>query len=744
MRETSKHKTAAHQRVSRRDFLKFCSLLIGGVSLPRALVSTLEQSPGTPRRSPLPKQDSFQWQNQYLCKTIYPMREEKLRDFLLYTMEVDVWSKYKDKNIASMSGEVFAYQRDWETNAAVALEEYTFLRNYFLKEDVRADYSGFQPIDTAELDEINNLHAIFAQSWPKDIRGERSILDSIISRWEQHSQGIRNWLKWQKARHEAMDPAHPKYIPEGEQLNLKENTTLPMAEQEMVRLRAFLATYDRIEERKLDWYQRTKRDPNFKTPEAEYLTRFPPERQVTLRDIARWRVEEHKKHLSRKNQYELLDLINQRFQKEPQRFPPWLQYMVVHFSGMRYASAHGSWADPRDLLARLHAPLIEAEAQGLDDAEVENLCAEKIAAYGATGAAPKPALALAEEKEWRDQIGWYLPQCKSNNPRDRRQGLIALRKVEDAYALMRKSSEEALELLRALKNDLPVWAWNEIVRLTPLRVSEADSYDWEKPTPQQEEERASQENYPLRAILDAWQYTDPTAWREEHSRTLDLIVTRAVCNEVAEHCQHLRGRQPPGGLMPKPGWYAAMESDGSAPGAYFVRPTSEKDYTPGASIFWLRFVDYQPAAWQIAKWIVTRQKVGLLPDGNKNKKKIDKNQAWVYKINANITTRTRTIITPEKKKVVERQWLRWIHEATVMEVAETADGMMVFTFETALPDGKTSGTSTAGALKMPLKWHISDGAEDQFNRSFVGYAPPGELPAARLKEMLDWNKIFQV
>ena len=77
-----------------------------------------------------------------------------------------------------------------------------------------------------------------------------------------------------------------------------------------------------------------------------------------------------------------------------------------------------------------------------------------------------------------------------------------------------------------------------------------------------------------------------------------------------------------------------------------------------------------PSEWQIARWIETKQKVGLLPAEFKTKKA--KDGEWVYKF-GEVTTRSRTTITPDKQKVVENQWLRWIHEATVAEVAETAD-----------------------------------------------------------------------
>src|ERR1051326_6381130 len=91
---------------------------------------------------------------------------------------------------------------------------------------------------------------------------------------------------------------------------------------------------------------------------------------------------------------------------------------------------------------------------------------------------------------------------------------------------------------------------------------------------------------------------------------------------------------------------------------------------------------------------------------------------------------------PDKQQVFENQWLRWIHEATVAEVAETADGMMVLTFETDLPEGDKA-TSSVGLFKKSLKWHLSDGTEDQYNRSFVGYIPEGQVPVEHLKTMLD-------
>ncbi|MDO9301713.1 MAG: hypothetical protein Q7T89_10030 [Anaerolineales bacterium] len=690
----------------------------------------------------------FQWQNEILCKTIYPMREPKLRDFLVYYTEIDLWKQYKDKDIATLKPDVDAYTKAQEMAAITAYKSYSSLRDYFMQKDVRGYYLKLKPVDEAELTEINNFHALFIESWPKDIRGERSFVESQIQYWVNHRNMHREAVKSKKRRVENMDPAHPKRPVEMQELAAKENVTLPMAEQELDQLRAFLKTYDKIEQRKLAWYKLSKADPAFSTSEAEFLVQYKPQNPVTVRDIAVWKAEEYKSSLEKKNQYELLEEAYQRFKKEPKRFPFWLQYMAVHFSGMRYASAHGSWADPKDLLIRLGAADVDKKAKALDDAAVEKLCAEKIAAYEAGKGSNVPGLARAAEKEWKDKAAMHMLSVKANGPKTRRAGINALLVEEANYDIRSLSTEDALKKLEAMKNTFPKWAWKEIVKLTPLRINHVTDPNWEKLTPEEDAERNSQAAMEIRTLMDAWENYDSSAWRDEHGRTHELIVSRAVCNETAEHCQHIRGNLPPGGLTPKPKWYFTHEAENKLPGEirpFYTKPTSEKDYVQGASIFWLRFVDKEPNAWQIAKAVKTKSGVGLLPNVSAEKKKADPKSGttpWAYQ-QGDSATRSRTVENPETKvKVQQKQWLRWIHEATVAEIAETADGMTVITYETALPDGD-KGVSAIGVFKMPLEWHLSDGPEDTYNRAFVGYVPEGQAPLEHLKTMLDWNKILR-
>jgi hypothetical protein len=182
MRDSGDEEIEGILGVSRRDFLKLGSLMVGGLAVPRAFVRTIERAVPAQDSSSFTQPPYFQWQNEFLRKTIYPNREVKLRDFLIYYMEVDVWSKYKDKDVRTLTNELYAYKKDWEINAVAAQEEYTMMRDYFLKEDVRADYANFQPIDEEELKQINILHGLFAD-WPKDIRGERDFVGGIIVYW---------------------------------------------------------------------------------------------------------------------------------------------------------------------------------------------------------------------------------------------------------------------------------------------------------------------------------------------------------------------------------------------------------------------------------------------------------------------------------------------------------------------------------------------------------------------------------
>lgn len=685
----------------------------------------------------------FQWQNEILCKTIYPMRLQKLRDFLVFYKEVDLWAEYKNKDISTLKSEVDAYLKGIENARVEEFKKYSNLKTYFLTADVRSQFAKYKPIDETELAEIHRSHQIFISSWPKDIRGERPFLKMRIDSWLNHVKLIKDWINSRQRRLAAMVATHPNRPKEEQELRAKESVTLPMALDELDKMYEFDETYDKVEKPKFEWYRLSKGNPTFKPSEAEFLMTYKPSTPPTVRDVVRWKVEEYARSLEGKDQYQLLAEIRQRFDREPKRFPYWLQYMVVHFSGMRYASAHGSWADPKDLLVELRLSDLRKELLPLTDAQVEAKCKEKIAQYEGSGM-NKPRLATTTEKAWKDKVARHMLSVKASGPKTRRAGLTALSEEEVRYDFMTLTTDQALAKLEAMKNTFPKWAWKLIVRVTPLRVNHVTDENWEKLTPEEETARNAKESAALNKIISDWMTKHTVGWRDEHGRTEELIVSRAVCNETAEQLQHTRGNLPPGGLTPKAGWYVKLEKE--KPGSYYVKPKGAADYTPGASILWLRFVNSSspPNDWQIAHPIATKDGEGLLSQDllrRRPQPKKDASVPWTYQ-QGNVITRTRTTVAANKQRITETQWLRWIHEATVAEVAELADETYVYTFETSLPEDER-GTSCLGLFRNTLKWNLSDGTEDAYNRSFVGYTPEGQLPMVQLKSMLDWKKILR-
>jgi len=686
---------------------------------------------------------NFQWQNPILLKDIYPMRLQKLRDFLLYYKEADLWAEYKDKNISTLTADVKAYKDGMDAARAAEFRKYSDLKRYFMTKDVRGLFVKYKPIEEEALALIQKNHDLFSAAWPKDIRGERGFIRMRMGSFKTQMGFLRDRIRYLQRQLEGMPPEHPNRPKVEAEYKLRNESALPMVLDEMEKLRQFDETYDKIETPKLEWYKLTKADPNYKTAEEQFLLNYDPKIPVTVRDIVRLKVEQYAKSLESKDQYQLLADIRARFEKEPKRFPLWLQYMVIHFSGMRYKSAHGSWADPKDLLVRLRVDEVKKAQAKLSDADVAAKCAEKIAQY--EGTSPnKPALAKAAEKTWKDKVARHMQGVKANGPQSRRIGLAGLVEEEARYEFMTMTTDQALAKLEALKSKLPAWAWKWIVMLTPLRVRHVTAAGWETFTPAEDKIRFADQLYPL---FSKWASDNTGMWRPEHGRAQEVIVTRAVCNETGEHAQHLRGHLPPGGLTENAARYVKLAA-AKAPGAYFIHPTGPEHYTRGASIFWLRYVNSQPSPWQIPRPTQDSNGVGLAPAGSVGKRPKSgggKNAApipavpWEYKGGG--FTRSRTSLDAQKKRVTQNQWLRWIHEATVIEVADTADGAYVYTFETSLPDD-FRGTSCLGIFRNTLRWNLDDGSEDNYNRSFVGYAPEGQVPLGNIKPLMDWKRIL--
>jgi DNA-binding CsgD family transcriptional regulator len=659
----------------------------------------------------------FQWQNKNLRDTIYPFRDEKLRDFLRIYYEIQLMQSMGQKPVdQKIAQEILAERRRLENIIATAKAK-------------KAE-------NDAAIKAAQQQHRTLLSN-PDVRRLQFTILTqrNLLSAAENRMISLKRRRDW----YEQFAPEHPYFS----KWNLEHQASIPPYQEAKDKLETLekewnskLAPY----ENQVKALEETARQQKALGEEAAaQLAKLPPldkQGQVTLQATVRWEVLKYAATLEKMNHDQLLVEVIEFLQENRGRFPHWLIYMLIHFSGMRYQSSHGSWADPVDLLESLEVEAVRQQILNTPPPQIEVLCNQAI------GELTQQKTGISDARELR-KIDLKIQNLKNTFARTKElQNYLGDKKLAEVRQL---SPDQVLARLKTKQKELPDWAWKEIVMRTDLRL-EVKEPDWETLTPLQHKERWNSQTQHYRTIIDAWKNKDMTAWRKEHERTLNLIVTRAVCNEVSEHIHHLRGLIPAGGLTAKPNWY--LRAQAANPGkAFFKRPTSQADFVPGASILWLGWVDREPNAWQIAHPLAG---IELVPIPNREKKpkkahlKENKDSDWKYQLEGNRFVRS---TKPLIQKVIERpkesnkppkvrmvpgppvkNWLRWTHEAIVVDVKQLADGWYVLTYET----GKIG--LNLRPLYQLMGQHVWD--------VFVGYMPPGKPDDSRIKEMLDIRRLL--
>jgi hypothetical protein len=325
------------------------------------------------------------------------------------------------------------------------------------------------------------------------------------------------------------------------------------------------------------------------------------------------------------------------------------------------------------------------------------------------------------EREVEAQLGSKLKKVTAVE--DKARAALIEHELEKAFATLPKNEFDALWVLNKMheQGSLPVFVWREIVRKTPLKHDEAKA-DWETVTDEEKESKSRNDATTRRwiDIMKAWA-SDNTAWREKHAADLSLVPIQAVCNEIAEMSQHVRGVQSPGGIGQKAVWYAAPGS-----GASFAMLDTADQLKPGASLMFVEWSSTPPvepvhivrhdkgyALRNEDKVTITDglvdskdRKYSLLADGRVSRSRQEVSGSSIDP--AKIPPPTRTIT----------EWLQWKHEAVVVE-KDTLGRIIMF--ETG-PIGLRlrSIKDTVGA------WNI-----------YVGFAPGGNAPADVRKFLKD-------
>ncbi len=678
----------------------------------------------------------FSWQNPFLRASIYPFRNEKLRDFLLIYYECDLWKKSKNQPPDPVRAEEI--QHEYERLESIIAQA---------KLDIQHAQAALTVLDARYRQVLQSEPARLLQRQKNMLVSRRQEIEARMLPFERQ-------VDW----YQRFAPEHPylqKWEFELSRLAAPMQEVLDALSRVEQQIENLLADY-LTEQRKLQ--NQVKKAQEIIAQESGYLKQLPtlgPSGQVSSRILVQWDVAQFRRELELLEHDELVSKVVELFDAQKERFPIWLQYMVLHFSGMRYRSAHGSWADVKDLLEMLQIERLREENRASSEDEITAACSQ--------------ALELLNQERMRTtdraQVEWIDHQMMDLMSLNRRAALLKFntrREIERIHGL---SQEAALQMLKDIHaaDPFPDWVWAEIVSRTELRLEVQDE-NWEDLTEAQRQAKWRQENSRWRSIMNIWQNKDITGWRKQHWLTLSLIVSRAVCNEIAEHIQHLRGVKPAAGLTAKPTWYLNLMRK-SPESAFLRRAASAQDFLPGTSILFLGWTDRKPNPWQIA---LRLPGIDLLPEEMRPVKSVRKtivkrkgssgstSDTWTYHASGNEFYRTmrpfiRTQVPlPESKlKSLKKQgksdqeiramrkeklvrgeqiteWLRWTHEATVVEVVELTSGTFVLTFET----GKI-GVNLRPIGRLLNSWDI-----------LVGYTPAGSIPGARLVGMLDRKKIL--
>ena len=677
---------------------------------------------------------NFNWQNPTLRNIIYPFRIEKLIDILAFYYEIDLVKQYRSQSGSNPLIQAQIQKAEAELRAAsqaVNDQLYDLIQK---RQQVDKYFAGIIGDEKSRR---------FKQKYYLDREIDR--LENNLDDLHDRKEGLRKRLAWWPN-----DPERRRKI---KCQSIELNAPIRDLRRKLKPLKDLRALFDRQEQ----------------LPQVGSDS-------VTIENIMSWEIRAKRQEWEQLSHDQLLSKVIDLINADPDRYPEWLVYMLIHFSGMRYSSAHSSWADPRDLIELLIKEDDEEDLKTKAMKEPQTLAQLSTDAVKDLQTWIKPGVNDDEKnsitrliaKLQRTAVDWRT--------------LLEYRVEKFQKEIQNYTEDQILERLVRYKADraragdpLPKWVWSEIVKYTPLRLNSSDP-QWEAYST----ERWKSQNGNWAVVLNTWEEKDITSWRKRHEQTLELVVTKSVCNEIAEQIQHLRGHAPYAGLTSKPKWYIRLAADENTKDFSYLKQSPEKDdFRSGASILWLQWMAQRPSPWQVANDIPgyvfipnndTKIKPGQLGEVRKKDlvaQDLDDDSGWIYQRLGNSTfiRKRQKPASPELKAMgkspaeinkisaeykntglYDIEFLRWRHEATVVEIVEMIDGLNVLTFET----GKI------GLNRRPLSSLLRN------PMVFVGFVPDvWSLPEdkrdlkdrlldiqqwkdndARLVKMLDWNRII--
>jgi len=477
----------------------------------------------------------YAWQDKLLLASIFPYREDNFRKFLKIEKEKDLGLELKRGFDPAILTDIGGKILDERKRLTDELNQYKQLRQQAEKDLLTAKAETKKHLTDAKVRE--------------QARQKRK-LEEKSKRLAQKANQLQTRTAELEKKGEKIGAGEQRELENKREMLNKINEELEPATQSLrdvsEALETGLAPLSSAEAKLKSEIEEYKKQAGALQPQLERVKGGVDEKtkKANPEVVMKWQLHEFEEKIKSMHHDELLSLILDEFDADKNftRYPKQVRYLVIHFSGMRYATAHKTWGDPRELLATLkeleiremfedpnRKTKVEKEAeetvttiegelkkdikkigvprknellkvkQGLDiTAAVRARLYKKNPQFEKLETMMNQRAEALEQNddEKTAELSAQIEQLEKGIGATKLQGIRAelnkadfkrletLRnfRLKEACQAMGKLNElQALSILQAMKDQFPDWVWPTVVRRTRLRVNFTESKEWEDP-----------------------------------------------------------------------------------------------------------------------------------------------------------------------------------------------------------------------------------------------------------------------
>ena len=367
---------------------------------------------------------NFNWQNPTLQKTIYPFRKEKLIDILAFYAEVELVKQYRGQ--AGSNALIQAQIKKAEAELRAARKVVDDQLNDLILKRQQSDklFAGIIGDEKSRR---------FKQKYYLDREIDR--LEDKLDDLRDRKATLRKRLAWWPD-----DPERRRKI---KCQSIEYNAPIRELRGKLEPVKELRALFDRQDE----------------LPQVGAAS-------VPIENIMSWEIRAKRQKWDQLSHDQLLREVINLINADPNRYPEWLVYMLIHFSGMRYISAHNSWADPRDLIELLIKEDEEEELKTKAMKEPQTLAPLCTAAVRDLQTWLKPGL----KEDEKSSITRLITRLQRTTADWR--ALLEYRVEKFQNEIQNLTEDQVIGRLVQYKADreragdpLPQWMWSEIVKI---------------------------------------------------------------------------------------------------------------------------------------------------------------------------------------------------------------------------------------------------------------------------------------